>query len=188
MSCWFIYTPHHLYSILYIKVTIRGTLPKKGLYFYKLAAEIANGQGLIEGDRDQTGEYAVFGSGGQVGKHNDALMTEPYVVIGRKGSAGKVTFASEGGWVTDTAYYAFPRNPKELECKYLFYATKSLDFTDDVITTAIPGINRTAIYAHKIPLPPLPNSATSSPTSMNFRQRWTRSGASRQRPAPNWMR
>jgi hypothetical protein len=27
MSCWFIYTPHHLYSILYIKVTIRGTLP-----------------------------------------------------------------------------------------------------------------------------------------------------------------
>jgi hypothetical protein len=28
MSCWFIYTPHHLYSILYIKVTIRGTLPK----------------------------------------------------------------------------------------------------------------------------------------------------------------
>jgi hypothetical protein len=28
MPCWFIYTPHHLYSILYIKVTIRGTLPK----------------------------------------------------------------------------------------------------------------------------------------------------------------
>jgi type I restriction enzyme S subunit len=136
--------------------SVFSSLAKKGLYFYKLAAEIANGQGLIEGDRDQAGEYAVFGSGGQVGKHNDALMTEPYVVIGRKGSAGKVTFASEGGWVTDTAYYAFPRNPKELECKYLFYATKSLDFTDDVITTAIPGINRTAIYAHKIPLPPLP--------------------------------
>src|SRR5450759_4155130 len=29
MSCWFIYTPHHLYSILYIKVTIRGTLPNE---------------------------------------------------------------------------------------------------------------------------------------------------------------
>jgi hypothetical protein len=29
MSCWFIYTPHHLYSIWYIKVTIPGTLPKK---------------------------------------------------------------------------------------------------------------------------------------------------------------
>jgi hypothetical protein len=28
MSCWFIYTPHHLYSLWYIKVTIRGTLPK----------------------------------------------------------------------------------------------------------------------------------------------------------------
>jgi len=136
--------------------SVFSSLAKKGLYLYELAAEIANGQGLIEGDRDQAGEYAVFGSGGQVGKHNDALMTEPFVVIGRKGSAGKVSFASEGGWVTDTAYYAFPRNPKELECKYLFYATKSLDFTDDVISTAIPGINRTAIYAHKIPLPPLP--------------------------------
>ena len=133
-----------------------SSLAKNGLCLFEQVAEIANGQGLIEGDPDQAGKYAVFASGGQVGKHNDCLMTEPFVVIGRKGSAGKVTFASEGGWVTDTAYYAFPRNPTELECKYLFYATKSLDFTDDVITTAIPGINRTAIYAHKIPLPPLP--------------------------------
>ncbi len=159
--------------------SVFSSLAKKGLYLYELAAEIANGQGLIEGDRDQAGEYAVFGSGGQVGKHNDALMTEPFVVIGRKGSAGKVSFASEGGWVTDTAYYAFPRNPKELECKYLFYATKSLDFTDDVITTAIPGINRTAIYAHKIPLLPLPEQRRIVAYLTPFRQRWTRSGAFR---------
>jgi len=115
--------------------------------------EIANGQGLNERDRDQSGKYAVYGSGGQVGTHSTAVSADPFVVIGRKGSAGKATYAPNGGWVTDTAYYAFPRNTDELSCKYLFHAIQSLDFSQDVITTAIPGINRTAIYKHRIPVP-----------------------------------
>src|SRR5438094_208009 len=38
--------------------------------------------------------------------------------------------------------------------RLLFYALSSLDFTNDIISTAIPGINRTSIYRYAIPFPP----------------------------------
>ena len=116
---------------------------------------IANGQGLKQNERDESGDYTVYGAGGPVGKHSIALSNSPFVVIGRKGSAGHTTYAPEGGWVIDTAYYSFPQDNDELGCKYLFYALKSLDFKKDIISTAIPGINRSAIYKHKIPVPSL---------------------------------
>ena len=118
-------------------------------------AHIHNGQGLKAEDREAHGTEDVFSSGGRVGSHTERMHSGPFVVIGRKGSAAKITYAPNGGWVTDTAYFATPREPVILDCKYLFYALKSLDFSDDIISTAIPGINRTAIYAHSIPHPTL---------------------------------
>ena len=115
---------------------------------------IHNGQGLLADDRNEVGPYEVYAAGGLVGHHSVPLSTDPFVVIGRKGSAGKSTFAAKGGWVIDTAYYAQP-NDSALDTKYLYYALLSLDFTDDIISTAIPGVNRTAIYRHSIPLPPI---------------------------------
>src|SRR5688572_27333704 len=104
---------------------------------------VHNGQGLKADDREQDGDQDVFGSGGFVGKHTERMHPGPFVVIGRKGSAGKATFAQRGGWVTDTAYFATPLKPEQLDCKFLFHAIKSLDFSGDIISTAIPGINRT---------------------------------------------
>jgi hypothetical protein len=131
---------------------MRRTFPSRTfsevLYIY-------NGQGLKKEDRDYQGHEDVFSSGGLVGKHTDRMHPGPFVVIGRKGSAGKATFAAQGGWVTDTAYFATPLNAEELDCKFLFYAIKSQDFSGDIISTAIPGINQTAIYVHTLPLPPL---------------------------------
>jgi type I restriction enzyme S subunit len=117
---------------------------------------IHNGQGLKKEDRQTDGKEDVFSSGGWVGNHIEPMHSGPFVVIGRKGSAGKVTYASKGGWVTDTAYFAVPLRSEDLDCKFLFYALRSLDFSNDIISTAIPGINRTAIYQHTIPVPPLP--------------------------------
>ena len=115
---------------------------------------IHNGQGLTAADRDAAGEYDVYAAGGLVGRHSARLSDKPFVVVGRKGSAGKPTYAPLGGWVIDTAYYVQPNDDAQLDCKFLFYALSSLDFADDIISTAIPGINRTSIYRYAIPLPP----------------------------------
>jgi restriction endonuclease S subunit len=114
---------------------------------------IHNGQGLKSEDRIMDGPIDVFGSGGHAGKHTEALNSGPFVVVGRKGSAGKVTYAPHGGWVTDTAYFATPLNVEEFRCKFLYYALRSLDFSSHIISTAIPGINRTAIYRYSVPKP-----------------------------------
>jgi restriction endonuclease S subunit len=121
--------------------------------------EIHNGQGLRSDKRDPLGAFNVYAAGGEVGRHSDHLTDAPFVVIGRKGSAGKITYAPCGGWVIDTAYYAQPRDPSELDTKFLAYALSSLDFSSDIISTAIPGINRTAIYKHRISVPPRPVQA-----------------------------
>ncbi len=115
---------------------------------------IHNGQGLRASEREEVGRYTVYAAGGPAGRHSALLSGRPFVVIGRKGSAGKLTFAPSGGWVIDTAYYAQPKDEDLLNCEFLFHAISSLDFSDDIISTAIPGINRTSIYRHTIPLPP----------------------------------
>ena len=116
---------------------------------------VHNGSGLKSEDRDQGGEWDVFASGGKVGRHSTIMHSGPFVVIGRKGSAGKLTYASAGGWVTDTAYFATPISQNILQTRFLYHALRSKDFSDDIIATAIPGINRTAIYRHFIPVPPI---------------------------------
>jgi restriction endonuclease S subunit len=118
------------------------------------SVNIHNGRGLKKAERGEAGPYPVYAAGGYVGTHTERLSEDPFVVIGRKGSAGKPTFAPNGGWVIDTAYYVQPRT-HALLCKFLYYALINCDFSDDIISTAIPGINRTAIYAHEIPVPPL---------------------------------
>lgn len=119
----------------------------------KDVANIHNGQSLTSEMRDSSGKIQIYSSGGLVGKHSHGLSNDPFIVIGRKGSAGKVTFAPSGGWVTDTAYFAQPKMPELIDTSYLYHSLAALDFSDDIITTAIPGINRTAIYRHFIPLP-----------------------------------
>jgi restriction endonuclease S subunit len=128
-----------------------------GLYgttLLKNCIVIHNGAGLVEADRVSSGDFAVYASGGKVGNHDQGLTSDACVVIGRKGSAGKITFAPNGGWVTDTAYYAQPIDDC-LNVKFLYYALSTRDFSQDVIATAIPGINRTSIYRHEIPVPPI---------------------------------
>lgn len=115
---------------------------------------VNNGQGLKTENRAVDGKFDVYASGGLVGKHSVGMHSGPFVVIGRKGSAGKITFAPRGGWVTDTAYFATPLKPSELQPKFLYYALRAQDFSESIIKTAIPGINRTAIYGYSIPQAP----------------------------------
>jgi hypothetical protein len=146
------------HSMIEIAITVLFSAVKS-LYPHQTLSEISfihNGQGLKKEDRQTGGTEDVFASGGWVGKHTEGMHPGPYVVIGRKGSAGKITYAPNGGWVTDTAYFAVPLHSENLNCKFLFYSLRSVDFSEDIISTAIPGINRTAIYRHSIPLPPLP--------------------------------
>jgi type I restriction enzyme, S subunit len=121
----------------------------------KKIVKIHYGKALKAGDRDETGQFPVFGSSGQVGTHNENLIDYPTLIIGRKGSVGKVTYAKLGGWAIDTAFYTEFIQENEVDLRYFFYALKNTDLARWTITTSIPGLNRDDLYSTEIPLPPL---------------------------------
>jgi type I restriction enzyme, S subunit len=113
------------------------------------------GKALKTEDRIESGSIPVFGANGQIGFHNVSLIDFPTLVIGRKGSAGEVTYTDCGGWIIDTAFYTEITKPDRVDIRYLFYALKRANLENLTITTSIPGVNRDSLYSKKIPLPPL---------------------------------
>lgn len=111
------------------------------------------GKALKQEDREPTGSAVVYGSSGEIGRHQHALTEAPTIVVGRKGSVGAITFAPNGGWVIDTAYFLERKNPSEIDLRYLFHALRNADLAKDTITTSIPGLNRGDLLANAIRLP-----------------------------------
>ena len=102
------------------------------------------------------GPFPVVGSNGITGYHSDFLIKGPAIVIGRKGSAGEVTFIQENCFPIDTTYYVKQTNPSESDLIYLYWVLKSLKLQELRGGAGIPGLNRSEVYqTHKIPLPPL---------------------------------
>jgi type I restriction enzyme M protein len=112
------------------------------------------GKPLKQENRIQ-GEYPVFGSNGVVGFHNDFLVEAPYLVVGRKGSAGEVHYSDKSGYPIDTTFYIKLENENRITLKYLFYILKSLDLKNVNVQAGVPGLNRNDAYNIQIPLPPL---------------------------------
>lgn len=113
------------------------------------------GKALKETARSEHGSYVVYGSNGAVGRHTQALVAFPTIIIGRKGSVGAVTYAPNGGWPIDTTYYLEPLNHNRIDLRYLYWALASAALDRRAITTSIPGLNRDELYRTRILVPQL---------------------------------
>jgi type I restriction enzyme S subunit len=100
------------------------------------------------------GNYPVIGSAGIVGWHNDFLVESPAIVIGRKGSAGKINWIDKNCTPIDTTFFVKNKGEKYL-LEILFHAIKKLDLERLAGGTGVPGLNRNDAYAKTIKLPPL---------------------------------
>ena len=87
----------------------------------------------------------VYGSNGQIGWHNEALVKGPGIVIGRKGNPGTISWAQTDFFPIDTTFYVIPKgNPN---CKhYLFHTLSSLNLSGLASDSAVPGLNRKIAY------------------------------------------
>ncbi len=102
------------------------------------------------------GPYPVVGSNGVTGYHNEFLVEGPAIIIGRKGSAGEVTWIPESCFPIDTTYWVKQAKPEESLMAYLYWVLKTLGLPALRGGAGIPGLNRSDVYnTHKIPLPPL---------------------------------
>lgn len=103
------------------------------------AIPLLYGKALAARDR-RDGHAAVYGSAGAVGVHDQALTPGPTVIVGRKGSAGKVHYAAGPCWPIDTAYYA--NTSDDVDVRYAFHLLSWLRLDQLDQSTAIPSLGR----------------------------------------------
>ncbi|NVB39644.1 restriction endonuclease subunit S [Pseudenhygromyxa sp. WMMC2535] len=99
------------------------------------------------------GSVAVYGSNGIVGQHDDHLIDGPAIVVGRKGSVGKVCWSGGSCWPIDTTYYVSPQ--VQCDLKWVFYLLKEKKLSRLNSATGVPGLNRNDAYLLSVATPPL---------------------------------
>jgi len=117
------------------------------------AIELVYGKGLKKEIRTGTG-YPVIGSSGVVGYHSEFLVEGPGIVIGRKGTLGKVIYLWNNFFPIDTTYYI----KSKVESAYLLYEyflLKTINFEEMNSDSAVPGLNHDIALSTEIKIAPL---------------------------------
>jgi type I restriction enzyme S subunit len=94
----------------------------------------------------------VYGSNGQVGWHDEKLVTGPGVIVGRKGNPGVVKWVPTDFFPIDTTFYVVPKD-RCPSLHFLFYALEPQDLASLGADSAVPGLNRNLAYMSSQILP-----------------------------------
>ncbi|MDF1483334.1 restriction endonuclease subunit S [Extensimonas sp. H3M7-6] len=111
------------------------------------------GKGLPERAR-VAGSFPVMSSAGVVASHKEPLVNSAGIVIGRKGTAGSVTFAPGPFWPIDTAFYV-EDDPENRDIRFTYYLLKTLGLSEMNSDSAVPGLNRENAHAVAVRIPSL---------------------------------
>ena len=109
--------------------------------------ELAYGKALRASER-KDGPIPVYGSNGQVGWHDQKLVTGPGIVVGRKGNPGIVTWAHGDFFPIDTTFYVVPKDGVGVT-PFLFFALTNQNLPSISADSAVPGLNRNLAYMNR---------------------------------------
>lgn len=114
--------------------------------------ELSYGKALKDESRTGHG-YPVVGSNGIVGYHSDYYVEGPGIVIGRKGTLGKVCYLYESFFPIDTTYYVKSKNDSH-GLFFEYFLLKTISFEEMNSDSAVPGLNRDIALSSEIKIPP----------------------------------
>jgi type I restriction enzyme, S subunit len=117
----------------------------------KHIARLEYGEALAQEVRVE-GDVPVFGSNGIAGAHNLPNTEGPAILVGRKGSFGKVTWTDTPGFCIDTAYYVDSRHTS-CNLRWLYWALQTLGLDVHSEDTGVPGLSREKAYQAKVRTP-----------------------------------
>lgn len=117
----------------------------------KRLAILEYGESLPDHSRED-GPVCVYGSNGAVGEHNRANTVGETIIIGRKGSAGKIQFSNDSIFAIDTTFYIDHRKTK-FSLKWLQYLLSILELDSLSMDSAVPGLSRDLVYSKIVPRP-----------------------------------
>ncbi|MDR3047848.1 MAG: restriction endonuclease subunit S [Bacteroidales bacterium] len=124
---------------------------------YKLGELVLLNYGkALQSEKRMEGNIPVYSSAGITGYHNQSLVDSEGLVIGRKGTIGKIYKSKQPFWCINTAYYILPNDAK-YDFSFLYYLLQTLGLEELNEDSAVPGLNRETAYSQDILLlPPLP--------------------------------
>ena len=130
-----------------------GEVPEHwGVCAFKHCMRMRYGDALAAEMR-QDGDIEVYGSNGAVGTHCVANTKSPAIVVGRKGSFGKVVWAELGGFVIDTAYI-IDADTTAQNLHWVFYTLHPMGLDSISQDTGVPGLAREKAYEIQLAVPP----------------------------------
>lgn len=101
-----------------------------------------------------TGDIPIFGTGGLMGYATTALYDKPSVLIGRKGTIGKVKYVEQPFWTVDTLFYTIV-NTEVVMPKYLYYIMSLIDLNNYNEGTTIPSLRTETLNRLEFEIPSL---------------------------------
>jgi type I restriction enzyme S subunit len=102
----------------------------------------------------ESGNIPIFGTGGLMGYATTALYDKPSVLIGRKGTIGKVKYVEQPFWTVDTLFYTII-NTNLVIPKYLFYVMSLIDLNNYNEGTTIPSLRTETLNRLEFDIPDL---------------------------------
>jgi type I restriction enzyme S subunit len=117
----------------------------------KWVCRFTYGDSLSDANRRQ-GNVPVYGSNGPVGMHDVANAAGPCIVIGRKGSFGKVNYSESDLFAIDTTYFVDKKCTKA-NIRWLYYLLIWCRLDRISKDSAVPGLDRTDALNTLVPVP-----------------------------------
>jgi type I restriction enzyme, S subunit len=114
----------------------------------KRVSRFAYGDALAA-DARQDADVEVYGSNGPVGCHDRANTLSPCLIIGRKGSFGKVNFSDQPVFAIDTTFFVDGRLTRA-DMRWLYYVLVNAQLDAATKDSAIPGLDREDAYAKDV--------------------------------------
>ena len=102
----------------------------------------------------ESGNIPIYGTGGLMGYATTALYDKPSVLIGRKGTIGKVKYVEHPFWTVDTLFYTIVNTDIVLP-KYLYYVMSLIDLNNYNEGTTIPSLRTETLNRLEFDIPSL---------------------------------
>ena len=107
----------------------------------------------------ESGNIPIYGTGGLMGYATTALYDKPSVLIGRKGTIGKVKYVEHPFWTVDTLFYTIINTDIVLP-KYLYYVMSLIDLNNYNEGTTIPSLRTETLNRLEFDIPSLVEQET----------------------------
>ncbi len=104
-------------------------------------------------DELQDGPVAVFGSNGSYASFSRPNTKSPVIIVGRKGSYGKINWSDEAVFASDTTFVV-DETTTRYSLRWVYWLLQSLKLDEGSEEAAVPGLNREDAYACEVALFP----------------------------------